>query len=313
MMRLVPLAALLALSMACQHDPARFSMARTDSRLTILEDGEPVLAYNFGHVDPPAGVDADRFWRSSYIHPLYGLDGQVVTDDFPQDHYHHRGVFWTWPEMRVGSRKMDVWTIVGARQLFQKWLRTEVTADRADVGVENAWFFEDDPEPKVRESIFFTIHPAEESCRAIDFLLRFENVCEEDVSFLGAKNKGYGGFSFRPDADNKPFTFVTAKGVSPEDALRFETPWAGINWKRGKNSVTSGVAIFQHPGNPGFPHPGWMFRHYGFLGASWPHEQRHVLQPGDSFELRYRLIVHHGGDTEQLLGDLFDQYLEGEK
>jgi sugar/nucleoside kinase (ribokinase family) len=33
----------------------------------------------------PEGVPEDRR-RSCYIHPIYGLDGQVLTDDFPKDH-----------------------------------------------------------------------------------------------------------------------------------------------------------------------------------------------------------------------------------
>jgi AcrR family transcriptional regulator len=38
----------------------------------------------------------EKFRRSCYIHPLYGLDGEVMTEDFPVDHRHHRGVFWAW-------------------------------------------------------------------------------------------------------------------------------------------------------------------------------------------------------------------------
>ncbi len=304
---------LLALCVVCQPCLAEFAIVESDSQVSILEKGKPVLAYNYGRVLPPAGVDVERYWRSSYIHPLYGLDGEIVTDDFPKDHYHHRGVYWTWPETRVGERRMDVWTIIGARQLFQKWLMKEVTEDHVEIGVQNAWFFDDDPEPKVQETIFFTVHPAEKDYRAIDFRLRFKNVCNEDVSFLGAENKGYGGFSFRPNAGNRPFTFVAADGIVERDALSHETPWASIGWKGEGKADAAGIAIFQHPSNPGFPHPGWIFRHYGFLGVSWPHEQNHILKPGESFELRYRLLVHRNKGTKRLLRDLFSQYVEEEQ
>ena len=291
-------------------DAAGFTLEESDRQLTILEAGKPVLTYNFGRVDPPAGVDVERYWRSSYIHPLYGLDGEIMTDDFPEDHYHHRGVFWTWPETMVGERKIDVWTIIGAHQLFQRWLKKETSPDRVEVGVENGWFFDGDPKPKVLETIFFTAHPAQETFRALDFHLKFTNVCDEDVTFEGAKDKGYGGFSFRPNADNKPFSFLTAKGIVPEDALSFETPWASISWQRKDGAGTSGIAMMQHPSNPGFPHPGWIFRHYGFLGVCWPHEQTHILKPGESFELKYRMLVQHNLDGENALGDLFKQYMD---
>jgi len=285
-----------------------FALAESTTGVTVLEDGAPVLTYNFGRIEPPAGVDVDRYWRSSYVHPLYGPDGAAITEDFPRDHYHHRGVFWTWPETQVGERKMDVWTIVGARQLFQRWINKAASAERAVIEVENAWFFDDDPEAKVRETVAITVHAAADDARAIDFRLRFENVTDEDVAFLGAENKGYGGFSFRPIADNRPFTFLTATGISEKDALRYETPWASIRWQADDSAEPAGAAIFQHPSNPGYPHPGWIFRHYGFLGASWPHEVTHTLEPGASFTLRYRLLIYAGAPEVGELNAIHDAY-----
>lgn len=297
---------LLGLSLPAAAD---FTITETDTQLTILEDGNPVLVYNHARVDPPEGVDQERYWRSSYIHPIHGINGEVVTDDFPEDHYHHRGVFWTWPEVRVGDRKMDMWHFEEARQLFQRWLTKEVAHNHVSIGVENGWFYRGETAPKVREDIHFTVHPAGDTYRAIDFTLRFTNVCDEDVVFEGAKNKGYGGFSFRPSADNKPFIFHTAQGVAEEDVLRYDTPWASISWMKDGASARSGAAMFQHPANPGFPHPGWIFRHYAFLGVCWPHEQTHTLKPGDHFELQYRLLIHHGLDSEAL-PELFKSYVE---
>ncbi|HUH47680.1 MAG TPA: DUF6807 family protein, partial [Arenibacter sp.] len=43
--------------------------------------------------------------RSNYIHPLYGLEGEMLTSDWPDAaHPHHRGIFWDWPEVRYGSK-----------------------------------------------------------------------------------------------------------------------------------------------------------------------------------------------------------------
>ena len=43
-----------------------------------------------------------EYTRSNYIHPLYALDGEVLTEDFPEDHPHHRGIFWAWHQLYVG-------------------------------------------------------------------------------------------------------------------------------------------------------------------------------------------------------------------
>ncbi len=297
---------------------AEFAFEDNGTTLTILEDGAKVLCYNYGRVDPPEGVDRDRYWRSSYIHPLYGLDGEVMTQDFPPDHYHHRGLFWTWPRCRVGDREMDLWTIVGARQLFQQWIAREADEHKAEVAVQNAWLFDDDPEPKVRETVRFTVHPADKDGRCIDFHLVFTNICAERV-FIGGQttdNKGYGGFCFRPNAARKPgakrktFTFTTAQGEQKRDALKVDTPWADVAWRDRADGPMCGAAIFQHPKNPGYPHPGWILRHYGFLGASWPHLEGHYLEPDASVELRYQLYTHQGTAEAAKVGERFKSYVD---
>ncbi|MCE5335074.1 MAG: PmoA family protein, partial [Desulfobacteraceae bacterium] len=116
-----------------------------------------------------------------------------------------------------------------------------------------------------------------------------------------------GGLCYRPDAHRMPFTFTTAKGVSPEDVLRLDAAWADVSFSNGKGG-TSGVSIFQHPDNPGYPFPGWIFRHYGFLGASWPHEQTHKLAPNESFLLKYRMYVHKGGAADAKVAEKFASF-----
>jgi len=279
--------------------------------LTVLENGKPVLGYNYGRVEPPEGVEG-RFWRSCYIHPLFDLDGHVITQDFPPDHYHHRGVFWTWPACKVGEREMDLWSIAGAHQLFREWVTKQAGQDTAEVAVQNVWVFDDDPEPKVRESVTFVVHPADEIQRSIDFQLIFTNTGREHVHIGGETtgNKGYGGFLFRPDAALKPFTFTAVEGVQEKDVLKLDTPWADVSWKTATDGAGAGVAVFQHPKNPGYPHPGWIMRHYGFLGASWPHLDGYDLAPGASFELRYRLYVHRGDAEAGKVAEAFRIFAE---
>jgi hypothetical protein len=270
-----------------------FDVKESGGALAISEDGKPVLVYHFERVPQPAGV-AESFGRSCYIHPLYGLDGEVLTDDFPSDHYHHRGVFWAWPECQAGDRRLDVWEMREAHQHYSKWIEKSGGADKAAVRVVNFWSFDDAPDKAlVEEDVAFTVHPAKGDVRFIDFVFKMTNVSDKDVTFLGAKNKGYGGLCFRP-AKPLPYTFTTDKGVCAQDALRFDTPWADISFKPAPGAKDAGVTIVQDPKNPGYPFPGWIFRHYGFLGASWPHEQTHLLKPKESFELRYSMCIHRG-------------------
>src|SRR6056300_243087 len=44
--------------------------------------------------------------RANYIHPLYTLDGDILTEDFPEDHLHHRGIFWAWHQLNIGDKRI---------------------------------------------------------------------------------------------------------------------------------------------------------------------------------------------------------------
>ena len=307
----------LALLICCPVCHASLTISDDGSGLTILEGEHPVLVYHYEPVAPPAGVEK-RYERSCYIHPLYGLDGDVLTQDYPTDHYHHRGVFWAWPENTVGERPFNLWLIqgrgeVGARQHFEKWLKREEGDKQAEVVVQNVWRYDDSPKPYVRETVGMVVHSAEEDSRAIDFTLRFENTSQESVTLLGADRKGYGGFCIRPDASRKPLTFTTKDGRCATDVLHYDTPWADVSSRISPDGPYSGVAAFQHPSNPGYPHHGWIFRHYGFLGVSWPHLEPYILEPGKSVELKYRLFIHRGKAEEGNVAKTFAEYYEAMK
>ena len=80
----------------------RFQGSRC-SWLGLWEGDRPVLVYNQGLIAP----EKPRTGRAAgeFIHPLYGLDGEVLTDDFPADHTYHRGVFWAWPHVKIGEQE----------------------------------------------------------------------------------------------------------------------------------------------------------------------------------------------------------------
>ena len=54
--------------------------------------------------------DLDAKSRPHYVHPLYGLDGELLTEDFPRDHLHHHGIFWAWHQVYVVEKPIgDAW------------------------------------------------------------------------------------------------------------------------------------------------------------------------------------------------------------
>ena len=72
----------------------------------FTEGDTKVLFYQAERKALPDGQAA----RSNYFHPLYDLDGNVLTEDFPKDHIHHRGIFWAWHQVRIdGKTVQDQW------------------------------------------------------------------------------------------------------------------------------------------------------------------------------------------------------------
>jgi hypothetical protein len=128
------------------------------------------------------------------------------------------------------------------------------------------------------------------------------------VTLLGAKGKGYGGLNLRPAPSHAPREFTTQLGPLPGDADAVASPWADLTYTPAAEADERGVAIFQHPANPDYPHPGWVLRHYGFLGASWPALDPYVIAPGDSVTLRYRVYIHRGDAEAGGVAEAFAEF-----
>ena len=270
-----------------------FSLHEEDGRLRLLDGQQPVFAYNYGK-QLREGVP-ERYRRSTYVHPIWDLSGTVITDDFPDDHYHHRGLSWMWPRVKVGDKTYSLWHLQGVQQIFQEWMAQDVGPVCATIGVRNAWQLSGGREI-IDERVWIRAYRATDAGRAIDMRLTLE-ATEDTVQLMGkkTKNKGYGGVSLRLGPREETI-ITTSEGVQSEDSNHKRVPWADESGMFRGASQFSGAALFQHAGNPDFPAQ-WTLRHYGFLGVAWPGNDGTTLAPGETVTLCYRLWVH-GGDAE---------------
>ncbi len=286
-------------------EPFRF-VPNSDRSLQLLEGDQPILVYNHGTIEPPPGVPADRA-RSTYIHPLYGLDGEVLTDDFPVDHYHPRGLFWAWPHVTVGDQHVDLWAINGAHQRFENWLDRQTTDDTATLAVHNGWYIGD--RKIVDEVVRLTIHRQEpdHQSRAINLQFTWTPI-DQPLSLAGAEGKSYGGLTLRfaPGTDT---AITTPDGRNPEDLYETRLPWADLsrNWVSSGNR--SGAAIFVPPSHPDYP-PTWLTRHYGVLCLGWPGVKPATFPAGQPIQAGYRIWIHRGQADTSRLKSAYAAYLE---
>jgi hypothetical protein len=258
-------------------------------KLELTESGKPVLVFNYG-LQLKEGVK-EQYRRADYFHPIYDLDGVVITDDFPKDHFHHRGLFWGWPEVIVDGKKHDPWACAGIQQRFKRWIAREAKTDSAVLEVENGWFIGD--RSVVRETVRTCVYRADEQKRVMDVAVTLEAE-KEPISMQGRSDakKGYGGFTLR-FAPRRDASITLPSGRIEKDGVQVSAPWADYSAKFGTGDAVSGIAIFDHPKNPNHPTT-WLLRYYGVLNPTWPALETATLEQGKPVTLRFRLLIHRG-------------------
>jgi hypothetical protein len=300
-MRSIPIIVLLtAVASVCPAQAFRLDDDPKTGRLTLHDGERAVLTYCYGD-QIQEGVDP-KYTRSCYIHPLYDLDGKSLTDDFPADHRHHRGVFWTWPHIKVRETAAQTWhpCTPPLRQYFVKWLKQEVGDKAATLSVQNEWKLAD--ERVGLETVSLVAHPADEAGRAIDATLTFEAI-GGPVELLGADRKGYGGLCIRLDPSLKGGVMTGDGGILPKDKINEPYRWADVS------AGGRGIAAFVSRDHPDYP-PTWVIRNSygGILNVSWPGLQPATLKPGEPVTLRYRLYVHRGDAGSGRVFEAFKDY-----
>ncbi|MBI5394594.1 MAG: PmoA family protein [Verrucomicrobia bacterium] len=278
------------LTKASQPDPPAFKLEDLDKKcLQLTENNRPVLAYTYA-MQLKDGVP-EKYRRACYVHPIHDLDGVLLTDDFPKDHYHHRGLFWTWPNVKSPSmeKALDLWGLAGMGQRFHRALGREVGPVFARLGVSTGWYVGE--RKIVDETAWLTVFRADETGRAMDVDLTLE-ATKEPVTIGGREKKGYGGFTLR-FAPRTETVLWTPNGKLPKDADHDHFPWADLSAKLAGGTGVSGAAIFDHAQNPGFPNT-WCLRHYGVISPTYPGEGTHEIKPGQPLRLRYRVWIHRG-------------------
>ncbi len=252
-----------------------------DGRLQLLDAGKPAFVYNYGP-QLPAGVPEDRR-RCCYIHPVYTPAGTVVTDDFPKDHYHHRGVFWSWPQVFVdGGPRLDSWMMKGVATRHERFV--EKTASR--LVVENGWYAGDTK--IVKETVSIEPKAAAGKSREFTVTLVMEATAKP-VRLVGAPEagKGYGGLSVR-FAPREGTAILTSEGPIQKDEDLVPHAWTEFSASYGGHPAA--LRVTADAGNPGEPNA-WCLRFYGFVGPSWPARAGATLQPGTPVKLRYTIAV----------------------
>jgi hypothetical protein len=282
----------------------QFTTDEATGRITLTEGDRPVFTYNLGEVPVPDGVTGPyAVARCHYIHPLYGLNGEVLTRDYPPPHPHHRGIYWAWPEVTWKGEMRDLHALQGMQAKPVRVVRQQATAEAAVLEIESRWLW-DGEEPIVREWVVFTVTPMAHGRRVLDVELRFQALVE-GVTLARRAKAHYGGLNIRcsPRAQQQIVQHTDPEGVAVRRA------WACLSGIPADGTQPVSLVILQHPGNPG--HPGdWVeYPEINWLQPTFPAKGAvHAMKTDAALVLRYRLMVQDGRLAEAELEDLWSAY-----
>jgi hypothetical protein len=228
--------------------------------------------------------------RSDYIHPLYGLQGEMLTSDWPDGgHPHHRGIFWAWPEVEYGMERGDIYAL--QRVFARPTGNIELTSGSvfAQIDAENLWMWEDN-EPIVNEHAIIRVYHSTADNRIIDLTLKFLAL-KDSVTIATRFTNSYGGLNIRfQTPQNQEISYFTdEKGANP---VRAWSDFAGIF--EGNKSV-SGLMVLQNKDNPEYPGNWREYPDLAWVQPTFPTPNtRFLLSREEPLVLRYRLIIHAG-------------------
>ncbi len=290
--------------------PNPIEIIESHQGFTITEGKAKVMFYQRQHKSLNG-----KYSRADYIHPLYGLDGEVLTEDFPADHPHHRGIFWAWHQVWIGEKRLgDSWAATDSSwdvydaEIFESDSRSR--ALKVHVNWKSPLWTDANGKQKafVKEVTTIRIHRASDDIRKVDFQISLLAL-EDDVRIGGSEDdKGYGGFTTRiklPDG----LSFTGTNGpVEPKRVSVEAGPWLDFSGTFHKDGRVSGLAILCHKSSPGYPQQ-WILRRKGSAqNPVHPGRNPILLSREKPLILRYRLIIHRGNVNHVNLDKLQAEY-----
>lgn len=282
------------------------SAHKTSAGFEISEDGSKVLFYQ----SDPKDLD-NRYSRANYVHPLYSLRGSILTEDFPEDHPHHRGIFWAWHQIIVDERPVaDSWS---CENISWDVIHTDVRGRKNHITLVNEVLWKSvlsegsDPETIIREKSHITVHAANSKYRFIDFEIHL--AAEADNVKIGGSDdpKGYGGFSLRFKLPDDVVFMSQGKVITAKELAIEAGPWLDISGSFEDSSTRSGITVLCHPENPGHPEPWILRREKSMQNPAFPGSVPVALTKG-GLTFRYRLIVHDSPLETEAIEKLYGDY-----
>lgn len=291
--RYVP--ALLALPLLAQVD-----IKQAGDKISIAIDGKPFSDLYVGG----EGV------RKPFLHPLRSSSGKVISRHYPmeqvagetKDHPHHTGLWFNHGDVNG----IDFWgssplarNDKGAKIVMKKITQAKGGKKQGIIAGDFEWQAGDGT-ALIKETRTMTFH-ADKDRRVFDIDVKLTGI--KDAKFGDTKE---GSFAVRL-ADALTEQKGTGKMTNAEGATGEKNVWGKpspwVDYAGTLEGEALGIAILDHPSNPGHP-THWHSRAYGLFAANVfglhdfyrdkAKDGSRTLKTGETWHFRWRVVIHSG-------------------
>jgi len=291
-----------------------FEAIQSEDGILIQENRQNILFYQTAPKDRNG-----TYKRSNYIHPLYDLDGDTITQDFPEDHptvhYHQRGVCWAWNQVYAEGKRMgNQWK---CEDFNWEVLNVEIDKTPKDKMIITTYVHWKSPhlltadgkeKPFVLETNKISIHSTRQDYRAIDFEIKL--LALTDSVLIGGSDdiKGYGGFKARfKMPDDLTFVSMDTSVISQNTAIP-AGPWMDFSGTLQQNGKKSGIAIFCDTTLSTFTGQWILRRKKSMQNPVYPGRTPVSISQAEPMLFQYRLIIHRGTYDHINLNELYHDW-----
>lgn len=257
-----------------------------------------------------------------FVHPVSTPAGHVVSLDAPDDHWWHHALWFT-IKFVDGENFWEEYDEFGLLVQSEPPSITSTDDDglRAESRID--WQRPGGAGTAVRETCVMEHRRLGGDAYAMDWDVRLTPAT--DVTFDRTPFTtwgGYGGLTLRGRRDWHDTVLRLPDGEARARVLGERAEWCSLDGPLGGEAGDAevGVAMFDHPGNPGHPIPwyastkadtygdeGWS----NFLNAAFLWDGPIQVAAGDELRLRHRFIAHDGRWSLDRLHDEWQAWRSG--
>ncbi len=289
-------------------------VARDGRQIKCAVANQPVFHYQAQLGELPRPDIKPIFQRGGYLHPIFTPGGKVVTDDYPPNHLHHHGIWFSWTKTEFEERAPDFWNMGEGKGRVEFVALGETWSGLVHGGFQTRHRFVDltagEPRVALQETWQLTLYNVGRSASRYWMVDLVSTQQCATASPLKLPQYHYGGLGFRGhwtwNGKDKTF-FLTSDG---------ETDRVKGNETRGRwchiggdvDGVRVGIAILCHPDNSRAPQPMRLHPTEPFFCYAPSQLGDWEIVPGKPYVSRYRFIVADGPPDKAELERLWNDY-----